>query len=159
MVKIHNMCFFRKAVIDQHSQNMFFPKIGRMTKVHKMCFSENRSDEISEKCARPDGQRKIVGFCIHIILQGSASREIRICPPTKISCFDKMSEFFRRTHFSAKHVLYTSAVFRVYERCVFPFFVGHKKFAQNPEMCARDCRPGKNCRFLCKVHSSGERIL
>ena len=252
------MCFFRKSVVGQNSQHVFFPKIGRRpkftkcvfsenrssAKIHKMCFSENRSDEISEKCARPAGQRKIVGFCVHIILQGSTSREIRICPTTKMSCFDKMSEFFRRprfsakhilcasaffrvykmcvhtflsdtknvhkipkcgpgvigrrkfvgfcekcilqgsafheiwefptmkivtfdkmseffrrTHFSAKHVLCTSTVFRVYERCAPTFFVGHKKFAQNPEMCARDCRPGKNCRFLCKVHSSGERIL
>ena len=70
-----------------------------------------------------------------------------------------MSEFFRSTHFSAKHVFCISAVFRVYERCASTFFVGHKKFAQNPEMCARDCRPGKNCRFLYKVNSSGERIL
>ena len=104
--KIHKRCF---------SENR------SSTKIRKMCFSENRSDEISEKCARTVGQRKIVGFCVHIITQGSASREIRTYPTTKMSCFDKMSVFFWRPHFSAKHILCTSAFFRGYEICVHIF--------------------------------------
>ena len=105
-VKIHNMCF---------SENR------SSVKIHNMCFSENRLGEISEKCARTAHQRKIVGFCVHIILQGSVSREIRTCPTTKMSCFDKMSEFFWRPHFSAKHILCTSAFFRGYAMCVRTF--------------------------------------
>ena len=126
-------CFFPKTVIDQNSQNMFFPKIGRMTKIHKMCFSENRPDEVSEKCARPAGQRKIVGFCVHSILQGVSSREIRICPTTKMSCFDKMSEFFRRHHFSAKHILCASAFFRVYEMWEHTFLPDTKNVHKIPK--------------------------
>ena len=94
---------------------MCFSENRSVAKIHKMCFSENRSGEISEKCARTVDQRKIVGFCVHIILQGSTSREIRTCPTTKMSCFGKMSEFFRRPRFSVKHILCASAFFRVYE--------------------------------------------
>ena len=105
------------------------------------------------------GRRKFVGFCVDCILQGSAFREICEFTTMKMLCFSKMSGFFRMTHFSAKHGLYASAVFRVYERCRYTFFVRREKFAKNPEMHICDCRSGKNCRFLCKVHSSGERIL
>ncbi len=139
--------FFRKLIVGQNSQHAFFPKsghqpkssicvflkIGHRPKSTKCVFSENQSDEISEKCARPAGQRKIVGFCVHIILQGSTSREIQACPTTKMLCFDKMSEFFRMTHFSAKHILCASAFFRVYEMWEYIFLPDTKNVHKIPK--------------------------
>ena len=139
---------------------MCFSENRSVDKIHKMCFSENWSDEISEKCARPADQRKIVGFCIKCVLQGGAFCEIRQFTTMKMSHFDEMTKFSPSTHFLCKTRFVRKYCFQgVRYLCVHIFVSDTKKFAKNPEMCTRDCRPVKSCRFLCTLHSSGERSM
>ena len=71
-----------------------------------------------------------------------------------MSTFSPTTHFFCKTHFIRKYCFQGVRALRVHV-----FASDTKNLQKNPEMCARDPQVVKICRFLCKLHSSGERIM
>ena len=156
LVKMHKM-YFPKNRSPAKIHNMCFLKSGRRPKCTKCVFLKIGLPRSPKSVYGLSAREKLLVFVCISFFRGVYYVRFRHVRRRKCHVLTKCPNFSGDPFFCKTHFVYKCCFQGVWNVGTH-IFVRHKKCAQNPEMRSCGDRSEKICRFLWKMHSSGERI-